>query len=116
MSAARNLASVKNYSAAAALSGGDVVVVGNRVAVVQGSSPIAIGDSYGLEFHGPWELDAKSTDEWADGAILYWDATEEELTDTAGSNKTAGIAIGAKANGQLRAGVDLNASVGSTTV
>jgi len=106
----------KYGSAAAAMNGGDCVVVGNRVGVVMGLKPIAIGDPYALNFDGVIDLDAKSDDTWSDGDLLYWDATALHLTDTAGANKTAGIAVGDKANAAIRASVDLNASVGSTTV
>ena len=106
----------KYGSAATALTSGGCIVVGERVGVINGVSPIAAGDPYTVEFSGIYELDALSTDVWDDGAILYWDDSNDRLTDTASSHKTAGIAVGAKISGTTRASVDLNASVGSITV
>lgn len=104
------------FNSGVARSPGDVEVVGNRVGVVVGTKPVAVGDDYTLKTAGVMlEMPAKSSDEWSDGALLYWDDTADELTDTAGSNKTAGLAVGAKTNGQTTAGVDINASVASAT-
>lgn len=107
---------LKRYDASAALEPGDVVVVGSRIGVVVGCSPIAIGDDYTLRTDGVHTMDAKTTDDWADGAQLYWDASAEELTDTVGSNKTAGLAVGAKTNGQTTADCDVNASASTTVI
>jgi predicted RecA/RadA family phage recombinase len=107
---------LKQYSAAAAYTPGEVLVVGERIGVVSGSKPIAIGDDYTLLISGTFEIDAASADSWSDGDILYWDATGNELTDTASSHKSAGIAAADKAAAATVALVDLNASVGSTTI
>lgn len=107
---------LKRYDASAAMDPGDVEVVGSRIGVVVGCSSIAIGDDYTLRTDGVHEMDAKTTDEWDDGAQLYWDATNDELTDTAGSNKTAGLAVGAKTNGQTTADCDINASASTTVI
>lgn len=106
----------KVYSAAGALTPGDVVVVGNRVGVVAGSKPVAVGDDYTLQPEGVFEMTALSTDVWADGDIIYWDDGNNRLTDIASTHKSAGIAVGAKASGETKALCDLNASVGSTTI
>ncbi len=106
----------KRFNAASALSAGDVEVVGNRVGIVSGTKPIAVGDDHTLITAGNIELDAVSGDTWSDGDLLYWDATALNLTDTVGSNKSAGIAVDAKTSGTIRATVDLNASVASTTI
>lgn len=107
---------LKRYDSSVAREPGDVEVVGSRIGVVVGCSPIAAGDDYTLRLDGVHDMDAKTTDDWADGAQLYWDATNEELTDTAGSNKTAGLAVGAKTNGQTRADCDINASASTTVI
>lgn len=107
---------VKQFSAAGALTQGDVVVSGNRVAVVGGSKPIAADDDYTQQTSGVFEMAALSTDVWVEGDILYWDDSNNRLTDTASSHKTAGIAVAAKASGETVALCDLNASVASTTV
>ena len=106
----------KFASAASALSGGDVVVVGERVGVVMGTKPVDVGDAYTVEFKNVYSILALVTDVWDDGVLIYWDATAGNLTDTASSHKTAGIAHGAKANGDTRALVDPNASVASLII
>jgi len=50
-------------------------------------------------------LTALTTDVWADGDDIYWDATNSRLTDTALGNKRIGQARGAKANGETTADV-----------
>lgn len=107
---------IKRFSAAAAKTPGSVELWGNMVGVVSGTKPIAIGEDYTLIVDGPVELDATSADAWSDGDLLYWNASTAKLTDTASSNKTAGLAVGAKAASATRAVVYLNASVGSATV
>jgi len=102
--------------AVAAMTPGDVEIVGNRGGVVAGLSAVAIGDSYTLQTDGVFELDALTAGVWADGDILYWDDTNNELTDIASTHKSIGIADGAKVNGTTTAKVDLNASVASTTI
>lgn len=99
---------IKRYSAAAAMDPGDVEVIGERIGIVSGGKPIEIGDDYTLQTCDVFEMDAKSADEWSDGDVLYWDASERELTDTAGSNVKAGLAVGDKASGATRADCDIN--------
>ena len=106
----------KRFSAAAAMSAGDVEVLGERIGIVSGTEPIAVGDDYTLITGGNIELDAVSGDVWSAGDLLYWDATALKLTDTVASNKSAGIAVADKASGVIRATVDVNASVASTTI
>lgn len=110
-------ASIKKvFVAAGALAAGDVVVDGSRIHVVSGTKAVAAGDDYTGQLTGVFELDATSADVWADGDLLYWDDTTNKLTDVASTHKSAGIAMGAKAATVLKALVDLNASVASTTI
>lgn len=107
---------VKMFSAAGALSAGDVALMGSRIGIVSGSKPIAVGDDYTLQSTGVFTMSALSTDVWVDGDIIYWDDTNNQLTDTASTHKSAGLAVGAKASGATTADCDINASVGSATI
>jgi predicted RecA/RadA family phage recombinase len=107
---------IKEFSAAAALTPGEVLVVGNRVGVVSGTKPIAIGEDYTLQMDGVFDMPILGTDTPAKGALLYWDAGNNRLTTTASTHKSAGLAVETKANGPTRIKCDLNASVASATV
>lgn len=107
---------LKRYGAAAAMSAGDVEVIGNRVCPLEGTQDVEAGDDYCVHTVGVFTMAAKSTDAWDDGDLLYWDATLNQLTDTAGSNKSAGLAVGAKSASATTAVCDINASVASGTV
>jgi predicted RecA/RadA family phage recombinase len=107
---------IKKASAAAAYTPGEVLVIGNRVGVVSGTKPIAIGDDYTLQTSGIFEMPVLGTDTPAEGALLYWDATNNRCTTTASTHKSAGLAVAAKASGPTRMLVDLNASVASGTI
>jgi predicted RecA/RadA family phage recombinase len=110
------VATVKKFSAAGALTPGDVVVHGNRIGVVSGTKPIAVGDDYTLQVSGVFEVTILGTDTPADGALLYWDDTNKRLTTTASTHKSAGLSVGAKASGPTTHLCDLNASVASATI
>ena len=107
---------IKRYSSTVALTSGDVAVVGNRIGIVSGTESIAIGDDYTLQTIGIFTVAAKSADTWSDGDLLYRDDTNNYLTTTSTSNKSAGLADGAKAAGATTAVCDINASVASGTV
>ena len=107
---------LKRFAAAGALTPGDVVVAGDRITVVAGTKPVAVGDDYTVQTQGVFEMNALSTDEWVEGAILYWDDTNNRLTDTASTHKSAGLAVGAKVSGTTKSLCDINASVGSATI
>lgn len=109
-------ATTKNFNSAGALAVGEVQVVGERIEIVSGSKAIAAGDDWTNQTDGVFEMEALSTDIWAKGDIVYWDAGNNRTTDTASSHKTAGIAAAAKASGATRALIDVNASVASTTI
>ena len=74
---------------------GDVVVAGNLVGVATVSG--LAGETIGLKIEDVWEIKAKDADAVNVGDLLYWDATNRELTTTATNNTKAGIAISAKA-------------------
>lgn len=109
-------ATIKKFSAAAALTPGEVVVEGDRLGVVLGSKPIAIGDDYTLGLSGVYETAILGTDTPALGAQLYWDAGNNRLTTTASTHKTAGLAVAAKASGPTTILLDLNAAVSTKII
>ncbi|HET6441670.1 MAG TPA: DUF2190 family protein [Phycisphaerae bacterium] len=65
---------------------------------------------------GVFELPAKSADTWSDGVVIYWDATEAELTDTSAGNTLAGTAVGAKVGAVTYAQVKLRSGAAGTVV
>jgi len=85
-------------SGSTTLSVGDVVVLTNGIGVVVGEDiiPGATGE---IEVRTVWLLPALSTDTFALGEELYWDATNLQLTTTAGAHNKAGLAAATKAAG-----------------
>ncbi len=94
-----------NSSGSDVVSGG-VLVIGDqiRVALVD----IANGASGECAVSGVYTLDATSADVWADGDVLYWNATTAKLTDAVVGNVLAGVAAGLKASLATTANVRLN--------
>ncbi len=76
---------------------GTPVLMGNILGVheVGGVS----GDVVTVRVCGVFEIAKKSTDTPAQGAPLYWDATNSELTTTASTHKLAGYAFAAAGSG-----------------
>lgn len=103
-------------TASGALSAGEVIVIGNRVGVVMGSSPIASGDEYILATSGVFSVTTLGTDTPAEGALMYWDAGNNRATTTASTHKSCGLAVEAKGSGATSMLIDLNASVASGTI
>lgn len=86
-----------DYTPASAVASGDVVVIGDIVAVA--TEPIAANVLGAVDVEGVFTLPKATTSASAitAGAKLYWDASGEVATTTAGSNKTAGYAVAAAA-------------------
>ena len=101
---------------------GDVVTIANAsgsayasgLCVVMGATvgicaqDIADGASGAAYRTGEHALDALTTGVWDQGAQLYWDATNAELTSASTGNTKAGTAAAAKTNGQTTNRVFLN--------
>jgi len=96
-----------DYTCAAAVAMDDVIVVGTVVGIA--STAGAIGDIIALDVEGVYELKA-NTAAITQGAKVYWDATNKEITadDNDGANVAAGVAWAAKAPTVLVAAVKLN--------
>lgn len=77
------------FTAAKALKSGDVVVIGDLIAITLSdveNKAEGIGATEGV-----FNVKAKQADDIAQGAVLYWSDTDGATT-TAGSNKRLGIA------------------------
>lgn len=69
-------------TAAAVLTTGDVVFdADGRPGVITAMNGVAVGQRYKAQTSGVYSMKAKSDDVWAAGAILYYDLTNERLTD-----------------------------------
>ena len=93
-----------NGSGSDAASGG-VVVFGDTIRVAL--TAIANGASGEWAIEGVFTLPATTTDTWSDGDFVYWNATTGKCTSTMSTNVVAGIAIGAKTNGQTTAKIKI---------
>lgn len=97
---------VLDYTATADVASGAVVVMGARIGVVV--ADIANGQAGAVRVKGVVEL-PKVTTAVAQGAELYWDATNSRLTATATSNTLAGYAAAAAGSGTTTVPLHLNA-------
>ncbi|QDV23435.1 DUF2190 family protein [Aureliella helgolandensis] len=78
------------------VSGNIVFDAMNRAGVITAQSGFVEGQTYTAQAVGRVEAPAKASDEWIAGALVYWDASNKEATDTVGSNKIMGRADVAK--------------------
>ncbi|VDC31416.1 DUF2190 family protein [Pseudogemmobacter humi] len=83
-------------TAAAPITSGQLVVVGDIVGVAQGDAEI--GDDVVIVRRGIFELPKTSAQAWTVGAKVYWDAGNSLVTTTASGNKLIGAAAGVAAN------------------
>lgn len=94
-------------STGAAIASGAVVLMGVRVGVALVN--IADGASGSVRVRGVFTVAKLSTDTPAQGALLYWDATNKRLTTTASGNTLAGFAAKAAGSGATTVEVSINA-------
>lgn len=98
------------FTAAANGSAGDVVTVGDCIAVLL--SDVAQGaQAVGILRAGKIVLPKKSTDVVVPGNVLYWDATNHELTLTATAHKKCAVALESAASGVTSIAVDFNGAM-----
>jgi len=97
-----------DYTPSIAVASGDVVVIGDIVAVA--TEPIAANVLGAVDVEGVFTFPKATTSASAitAGAKLYWNASGEVVTTTAGTNKTAGYAVAAA--GATAATVDVKLS------
>jgi len=97
-----------NYTnAGAALSSGDVVVIGSFIGVCLTDIAATTGTGE-LDITGVHTLAAITTSAFTVGQQLYWDATNEVLTNVSSGNTKAGMCAAAKAKATATADVKLN--------
>lgn len=98
---------VIDYTAGSDLTAGAVVVIGNRVGVLL--TDLANGETGAAQVTGVFELTKLTTDDVAQGNLLYWDATNKRLTKTATDNTLAGYAWKAAGTSATTVQIKLNA-------
>src|SRR3974390_2875721 len=80
---------VLTVTAAAAVSGGDVVIIGDLAGIA--CTDAAIDESVEVNMEGVYTL-PKAAGAVTQGAKLYWDSENKVVTTTAGSNAALGHA------------------------
>ena len=85
------------FTAAAATASGAPVLIGKVVGVALGA--VASGEKGQAATTGVWRWPKAASGANAQGAALYWDATNSVFTTTASSNTYAGFAWEAAADG-----------------
>jgi len=89
----------------AAVTAGDLVIIGVLAAVANGN--YAANEQGEYELTGVYTFTALGTAVGAQGAIAYWDQTNKRITDVATNNSAVGHFFVAKANGDATATVRL---------
>lgn len=98
---------VIDYTAGANIASGQVVLMGARIGVALKS--IANGETGPMQVTGVFNIAKLSTDNMAQGALLYWDNTNSRLTTTASSNTLAGFAAAAAGASTTSVNIKINA-------
>lgn len=98
---------VLDHTPAAAVNSGAVLVIGARIAVAL--ADIAADATGSVQVTGVFELPKKAADTVAQGALVYWDATNSQITTTASGNTLAGFAAHAAAATTTAVDVKINA-------
>jgi len=98
---------VIDYTAGANIASGQVVLMGARIGVAL--KAIANGETGPMQVTGVFNIAKLSTDNMAQGALLYWDNTNSRLTTTASGNTLAGFAAAAAAASTTSVNIKINA-------
>lgn len=98
---------VIDYTASANIASGQVVLMGARIGVAL--KAIANGETGPMQVTGVFNIAKLSTDNMAQGALLYWDNTNSRLTTTASGNTLAGFAAAAAAATTTSVNIKINA-------
>lgn len=87
-----------DYTPAADVASGDVIVIGDTVGVAV--RPIAADELGSIAISGVFRMPkAAGSDEGLDAGILvYWDDGEDEVTDSASGNTVVGYTVAAAAD------------------
>lgn len=98
---------VIDYTAGANIASGQVVLMGARIGVAL--KAIANGETGPMQVTGVFNIAKLSTDNMAQGALLYWDNTNSRLTTTASGNTLAGFGAAAAAATTTSVNIKINA-------
>ena len=98
---------VLDHTPGSNVASGAVVVMGVRIGVAL--ADIASGRPGAVRVRGVFTLAKLSTDNVAQGALLYWDAANSRLTTTASGNTLAGYATAASGSGVATVNIKINA-------
>lgn len=98
---------VLDHTPGSAVPNGQMVVIGARVGIALAAIPA--GTVGPLAVQGVFTYNKLNTDTMAQGALVYFDAGNNRLTTTVGSNVLAGIAAAPAAANTTEVRVSLNA-------
>lgn len=98
---------VIDYTAGANIASGQVVLMGVLIGVAL--KAIANGETGPMQVTGVFNIAKLSTDNMAQGALLYWDNTNSRLTTTASGNTLAGFAAAAAGASTTSVNIKINA-------
>lgn len=96
-----------DHTPTAALTSGQMVLVGARVGIAIADIPANTPGV--LRMTGVASVPKKAADAPAQGALLYWDNTAKNLTVTSSGNTLAGYAFAAAAGADATVSIKLNA-------
>ena len=97
---------VLDHTPAAAVNSGAVLVIGARIGVAL--ADILANATGSVQVTGVFNLPKKAADTVAQGALVYWDATNQQITTTASGNTLAGYAAQAAAASTTAVDVKIN--------
>lgn len=95
-----------DYTPGADVAAGDVIVQGDLVGVARSS--IKSGQLGAIAVEGVFDFTKNTGVAYTAGQLLYWDDTNNVVTDTATGNKQIGKAVRAAASGDTTARIRLN--------
>ena len=101
------LGEVFDHTCTAAVSSGDVVIMGDTIGVALTDG--AIGDTIAVRAEGVFELPKLASSDIAQGKKVYWDAVNGQINLTASGNTYAGKAYAAAGASATTVQVALNA-------
>ncbi len=96
------------HTPSSAIAQGKLVVTNGRVGFA--SRAIAANATGVLKTKGVIDYSANTSQAFNDGAQLYYDAANDNLTTTSSGNTLCGRAVGAKGSTAAKARLDLNAT------
>ncbi|MDK2124153.1 DUF2190 family protein [Parachitinimonas caeni] len=97
---------VMDVRASSPIRSGEVVVLGKRLGVALGD--IAVNQLGAVQMQGVFLLPKNPADAVSQGDLLYWNASNRQLTSTASGNTLAGYAFAPAAAGSSSAELCLN--------